>query len=802
MNINTRKLITAGSLLALLWLAAPPRAEAWQSPPATQGLLADYFSLSGEETNASGERIRTAESVPPTAEPEPLVKAAPELPRRPARLTQVEEILPDPSGIAASSQSGGAGVPVPWDMCGHGVAGDPCRLCQGYSWPAESVVGQCYLTDAGWVCDGMGCDVQCRPLYGAIHAFRLGAWGVDTDGDLVKVGEFQDLNSSEFWDLDSIWSDGTRTLDFTLSGLDREANTGQARYYGGPGLSVWADYRRYLRRLDHLPLSGFDLNSGVPGPTDNVVGEDLNVGEDYAFRVQQLDSRFQGRLTNNLRWTIDLWAMRKSGERQANAMGHCFDIDPSPGVQNLTCHVLSQRQIIDWTTVEVTPKLEACVGKVNVQYSRTMRGFGQNDQIVSRTYTAFDYTPAFGTGGPPFNYAWVPENFTQVDRIQVSAPLNQASELYAHAYFGNTENKFRDTDRRFNGYDVRLTSRVVPDSTVTLYANMDEQKNELPVTFLTAPPFGISTGNPSRFEPGSLRHPVDYRTARAGLKGRWLSPAKSGLSVVGGYEYAEISRDFAEYDTFSGTYTQQDTQSHQIKIGPVCRISPALDTFVRYNAFFITDPLVGAGSADAFNSNQPEQIHRVEIGGTWTPSPCLMTTALFGVENSWHDSEFADFNEDNYPVILTLWYAPSPGWSITGGYAYFSNWIDQDISIGFRDNPIERTRWNYEGYNQLFSLSGDFAWSPRTTLVGGVEWNWGTNVFSVPPSPAGADWSALATFSDVIVETTRVNVGVDHRMRPDAYLYFRYVHFDYEDLSVDYNSGTADMFLTGFTMLR
>ena len=60
----------------------------------------------------------------------------------------------------------------------------------------------------------------------------------------------------------------------------------------------------------------------------------------------------------------------------------------------------------------------------------------------------------------------------------------------------------------------------------------------------------------------------------------------------------------------------------------------------------------------------------------------------------------------------------------------------------------------------------------------------------------------MPSFSDVIVETTRINLGIDHEFTPWTRSYFRYVHFDYEDLSVDYNSGTTHMFLAGLTMLR
>lgn len=669
---------------------------------------------------------------------------------------------------------------------------------------ASAVASQTSEDYQGYV-GSSNCDVFGRPLFGPEQALRFGWWAVDSKGSPVKVGEYQDLTSSAFWDLDGIKSDGCRTLDYTFSGLDQEASFARTYFYGGPRFSADFNYLRYLHRLDHEPLAAFDLSTGPPGPTDKVVGEDLNVGEDYAIRVQQLDTSVKGELTNNLKWRVDVWGMRKSGERQANAMAHCFNINPPNTTANYTCHVLSQRQNIDWTTFEVKPVLEARIGNAVVEYSRTMRSFGQNDQLVDRTYTAFGFSPTFGTQGPPYEYAFVPENFTHIDRIKISKTVDCANQLYANLYIGNTENQFRDTNRGFSGYDLRWINRGIEDVTWTAYAKVDSQNNELPSDYLTTPPYGAGSGSPGSFEPSSLKHPVEYNSSRFGIKGSWKPPSHSRLTIVSGYEYSELARDWADYSTPTGTYTQEDTQTNKINFGPQLKVTENLDTFVRYKGVFINNPLLAVGLLDGkYNTNQPEQVHGIEIGGTWNPRPNLMATAQFGIENSWnHSPEYGiDFDEDNYPIVVTLWYAPTPRLSFTGGYAYFSNWIDQDITIGFANNPTETTQWNYDGYNQLVSLNSNFAWSACTQLVAGIEWDGGTNVFSVPPSPAGADWTALPTFSDVIVETTRINVGIDREISANTNAYFRYVYFDFNDLSGGTETGSANMFLAGFTMLR
>ncbi len=64
----------------------------------------------------------------------------------------------------------------------------------------------------------------------------------------------------------------------------------------------------------------------LPGPPGNFrdMKEDLTVGDDFAIRVQQLNTSFQGRLTDHVNWRLNVWGMRKHGERQAAAMAHCL----------------------------------------------------------------------------------------------------------------------------------------------------------------------------------------------------------------------------------------------------------------------------------------------------------------------------------------------------------------------------------------------------------------------------------------------------------------------------------------------
>ncbi|MBI1900708.1 MAG: hypothetical protein HYS13_06315 [Planctomycetia bacterium] len=686
----------------------------------------------------------------------------------------------------------------------------PCCTTECYGdHGCECALGNCYQTgECGqWVANDAWCDVWGEPIYVSESAVRFGWWGVSTQGPPTRIGEFQDLKSSPFFDVDAISSDGVRTWDISLTGLDNEANDARVFYYG-PGLTAKVNYERFLRRWDHDPLVGFDLNGPVaPTLADNVVTRDTNVGEDYAIRVQQLDARFQGQLTDRVKWRLNVWGLKKSGERQANATAHCFNIGAvaPPAAQNNACHVLSQRQRIDWETLEIQPVVEARYEAATVEYSRTWRAFGQSDEFVDRNYTRFGFSPASGAPGPDFDYAIVPESLTQIDRLKVGAALNEFNQFYANVYHGDTKNEFRGTHREFSGFDLRVTNSAMDTVKLTGYVSMDDENNELPTVFFNAPP--LSPAN--NYDRNSLRHPVDYTRTRAGVKGRWQPlgdcGAASGFSLAGGYEYYMLTRDFAEYDTALGTFVQPDTISHEIEFGPAMQWSRELETYVRYRPRFIEDPLIGVREANGrFNSNQPEQVHSVDIGGSWNPTWNFMATAQFSVVNSWHHSEFAYFNEDDYPIIVTAWYAPTERLSVTGGYGYYSNWVDQDITLGFTTPGVpvpplrtETTRWQYGGVNHLASVNLAYAWTETVHLIAGYEYNRGRNVFNVPPSPAGANWSLLPFLADVIAQTQRFTAGADWQPYGNLNLYARYVYFDWDDVSSGLYTGRSHMVLGG-----
>ncbi len=204
-------------------------------------------------------------------------------------------------------------------------------------------------------------------------AVRFGWWATDVSGNPLNNGEYQEFGSSAFYDIDRLSSDGQRTIDLSITGVEDESNDVRI-YYFGPNLSVDFDYERFPHRLDHNPLDAW-LNTP---DTAQLVGEDFNVGQEYAIRVNTLDLDFKGHVSENVKWKLGFWGMRKQGQRQATALNHtCTERQ---------CHMVSQSKRIDWLTMQIEPAIEVKCGPVTAEYSRTMRAFTNNDGAVTRSY--------------------------------------------------------------------------------------------------------------------------------------------------------------------------------------------------------------------------------------------------------------------------------------------------------------------------------------------------------------------------------------------------------------------------------
>ena len=618
---------------------------------------------------------------------------------------------------------------------------------------------------------------------------RFGWWHSTYNGSPTKVGEYQSLESSPFWDVDRIVSDGYRTFDFSLSGLDDEANQLRLRSIG-PSLSADVEYDRYFRRLDRDPLDffvPFDQQPPVPLPPPPAnfrdMKRDTTVGQDFAIRVQELKTDFKGKLTKNIDWRVNIWAMRKKGQRQVMALGHCFtdpdatDTNGNP-VTGVACHIVSQSQRIDWLTMELEPVLEGHYGPVTIEYSRTMRSLRTGDQLTVRPYDNFGFNG-------DFPYAVVPENLTQIDRLKMAVRFPGRRDVYTRFFIGTTENEYRDTVRRFRGYDVRLTDRAIAGLSLTVYSNGYVQKGTRPTALL-----------PQETN-ASIRTPIGYDRVRLGFRGRWTpyrgEPSwRSRLTFSGGYEYGELRRSNATFIEQVLTADQSSTTTNIARLRASWRWSPQLDLYVGYRIGIINHPLYGVPTRNTTtNTSLPTDEHLVDLGATWMPSDVVLLSASLGIDNSGNTSDIASFQQDDYNISLTGWYAPTPRWTVSGGLAFLRSWIDQDITLGSKSNPFTAP-WTFGGQSDVVNIGTTYAWTPTITLSGGYEFVRSANIATAP-----APYGDIPPLSNVVVETSRFSTGIDYRWRPGFGCYFRYQFFDYEDRSQNYDSGTSDMLLFG-----
>jgi hypothetical protein len=692
-------------------------------------------------------------------------------------------------------------------------------------------------------------------------ALSFGWWSVQNNGSPVKTGEYQGLSSSPFWEINGLYSNGHRTLGIYGNQTDNESNQASLHYFG-PKWFTNIDYQRFIHRLDHIPLDNFLPDNAATAKLPNntyVAGQDLNVGEDYAIRVEEFRADMGSRINENLRFRVDVWQMRKFGERQGNAAAHCFALQANPNSRG--CHVLSQSQHIDWLTTEVTPRLEGKVGPVTIEYSRPMRQFTQNDQLIFRDYQ--------GRGGMikgTYPYAIVPESTTQIDQLKGVIDLGPMRQFYVFGYIGNTNQHDRDVDRSFNGYDVRLTDWSLPRTSVTLYARGFNQTGNLPTSLLTSE---TATGPKGESQPlpattpatppaDYIAFPLEFHRNTGGIKSSWRPDLKVGLftdlAFTSGYEYDFMDRVNAIWQTpprgpqagllenrGATVFRQGDTTTQTLFAGLAkpwrYGDDKYVDTYARYKVLFVQNPLLGIRQLnEVVNTNQPQQKHIVEFGGGWYPLSNFAVTLQQNIEvgqtnydnNAEATGNIVDFREQNYNTTVTMWYAPTSKLSLLASVSIFSNWINQSMFLG--DNyfdseappsppsanlPLAIQPTFYTGTANMLNLYLNYKVTENVRLTCGYQFVRGNNEFQMNATPSFAFPPSLSTnepkgsivftdlprYSAVLVETQKITAGITWRARPSVTVYCLYNFFDYNDKTTNYNSGTAHMVMAGMSSI-
>jgi hypothetical protein len=300
-----------------------------------------------------------------------------------------------------------------------------------------------------------------------------------------------------------------------------------------------------------------------------------------------------------------------------------------------------------------------------------------------------------------------------------------------------------------------------------------------------------------------------------------------GLAITGGYEYCDLDRKYAIYDLVTGgEFDESHTITNSFQVGPDMRWSACFDTFLHYKYQNANQPLLGVQSFNGLtNTLLPQQDHIVEIGFNWVPSDWFIFNACVGIERGDTHRLFGDstrpinFDEENYPMSFTAWYAATCRLSFSVGYAVYSNFVAQDISVADQSTfttgstsaaPPSTARWNYGGQAHVITFGSRYALTERVRLSGEVEWVRGRDLITNSaitlasagsPSVPGGTITDLGGYSEVLNQTTRVRLGLDWTITPRVVNYYRYELYNFLDKAPGYQTGTAQGLLGGFSAI-
>jgi hypothetical protein len=700
--------------------------------------------------------------------------------------------------------------------------------------PAADAAGGADSYDANWI-DNSGLTYEPVAPDNRL-AVRMGVWGVQTRGSLTGVGEYFGLDPvSPFYDIDGLFTNGVQTFDFSLTGPENEANAARAKFYG-PLLNADVEWDRFIHRLGHDPLSGWRLSPtppGVPANNNNNAywGEDQNIGEDNAIRVQTVDANFDGNLTENLKWKMNVWGISKKGQRQANGFAHC---QYPAGNQNRYCHNICRGQQIDWMTAQIEPGLEARFDGITVEYTRTMRTFQQNDALMMNDYSGAGFSPLYPTTAPQTAaYAYVPENYTEIDRLKTRVELGAYTDLYVLGFLGNTHNKFTSVDNRFYGGDIRITDRSFDNLTLTPYAKSNAQTYEIQPAALNqlypSQQLLWREGNSTGTLPSYIEAQPNYRRYAAGVTSRW-EPFKDdigwrgGMALISGYQWNEIARNNVTYQVGAAPYrlwTQPNTISNTVDVGVSEDWTRWFNTTVKYIWRNNTYPLTGVTpsvtavedtdtNGAVLNSALPTRENIVELAATWSPTDAFWVNGTMWIEDTYNHTGPANFEEDRYPFSVSTFYTPNQDWTVSVGYANFSDWINQDVTLGGAatgNSPSETQPWRYAGKADVFNLAVTRVLTSRLRANAGFEFTRGHNeIDSIPEytyfgtvPPSGVSYGDLAYYTEELMNLYRWSAGVDYDLTTHLSSYVRYNYYDWDNPTSDRNSGTANMLLGGIS---
>ncbi len=737
----------------------------------------------------------------------------------------------------------------------RGSSGEPVLVSpsgQPFAWAADgSSYPYCPVAEPGEF--GNPSDV----------AFRFGYWGVNRSGNPWVIGQWQSTNSSPFWDIDGLWTNGTRTFNYSATGPDNEDTQAKLQFYG-PNSQGFVNINRFIHAEEHESFDNMNASSRIPGTGPGsgqpVIPQDMTPGQDYAIRVEQYEAQYKYNLIGQpnkedfwITARINVWDQREFGSLQANNYSHCFMANAALK-QQPSCHIQSIGQGIDWNTFEVTPTFEAKLGIVNVQYSHTLRVFNTSDQTVLGNYNAPTGQATWLQGMWP--YSVTPESLFNMDKVKLGIDLNDHNHIFAYGYYGEVENSDAGVSRQQGGVDLRWTNSAIKGLKLVTYFKNDNQSGNRPTALLSPDQVVGLTAKQQAAELFQLPQQIGFNRYTVGEKFSWRpwvgnsDAFVSRLAFTGGYEFDYLTRSNENWyfpnlnatppnfniSPTTAVFYQPNTVTNAFNVGVQVPWSEGIHTSADYKMKFVKNQLYGYTPLNlGENTSLPGTENIIDLEADWLPSTHFGVSAhqSFDLSYAQHNplplaadrtvvmaapGDTLNFGEASYSTALMLWYRPTEKATVSLNADYFVNQIKQNITIGddsdtsfsgsganFISFAPNTSPWSYGGTAVEFGGGLHYQLTHSLRLTADYEVTFGKDlvtsggVVNGVGTPPVNTYVPLGSFSAVRNTMHQLSTGVDYRPRSNLAMYARYQFVGFEDIVTSSNTGNLNMFLAGLT---
>jgi hypothetical protein len=247
----------------------------------------------------------------------------------------------------------------------------------------------------------------------------LGYQDSDTDGNLQRVAEFNDVDANVVGGLN--WKNSPykkNQYDFMIDWTSRDQFKTELDFDWNRVVRVNVDAVALPHKLEHDPLTSLQAVSTIKV----VRSTDLEPGRNYQIRYENaaVDGDFLVPSVTGLSFHAGLRVQNREGTKQSLHTGHCT-----------SCHTVAQGREVDQTTQDATLGIHFSRGVIDLDYRVMSRSAEENGATPVATFE----TP-FRPAPPPWapNQDALPGETLFIDRLwfpgPTGAPYDSATAIY------------------------------------------------------------------------------------------------------------------------------------------------------------------------------------------------------------------------------------------------------------------------------------------------------------------------------------------------------------------------------------